>query len=182
MINTYKYKFTRLQEEIFRLLCIKSGSVLNQRQIAKLLNVSPPAVANSISELQKSGLIMYKKDIGINLTQISLNRDNKLALQFKRTENLRQIYESGLSEYLENEFPGATIILFGSYSRGEDIVDSDIDIAVIGRKEKEIDLKKYEKEMERKININYYDSFRKIHKHLKENLCNGIILSGGVEL
>ena len=115
MINTYKYKFTRLQEEIFRLLCIKSGSVLNQRQIAKLLNVSPPAVANSISELQKSGLIMYKKDIGINLTQISLNRDNKLALQFKRTENLRQIYESGLSEYLENEFPGATIILFGSY-------------------------------------------------------------------
>ena len=59
---------------------------------------------------------------------------------------------------------------------------SDIDIAVIGRKEKQVGLIKFEKELERKININFYDSFKNIHKHLKENLCNGIILIGGVEL
>jgi hypothetical protein len=32
------------------------------------------------------------------------------------------------------------------------------------------------------IKLNFYDSFEKIHKHLKENLANGIILTGGFEL
>ena len=59
---------------------------------------------------------------------------------------------------------------------------SDIDIAVIGRKEKKINPKGYEKSLERIIRINFYESFVTIHKHLKENLCNGILLSGGVEL
>ena len=35
---------------------------------------------------------------------------------------------------------------------------------------------------ERKININFYGSFKNIHKNLKENLCNGIMLAGSVEL
>jgi predicted nucleotidyltransferase len=74
------------------------------------------------------------------------------------------------------------LILFGSFSRGEDTINSDIDIVVIGRKEKVLRLVEFEKQFERKININYYESFEKIHKHLKENLANGIMLSGGFEL
>jgi predicted nucleotidyltransferase len=103
-------------------------------------------------------------------------------MQLKRADNLKQIYESGLADFLEKEFAGASIILFGSYSRGEDIINSDMDIAVIGRKDKLINTTNYEKLLERTININFYDSFKKIHKHLKENLCNGIILIGSVEL
>ncbi len=103
-------------------------------------------------------------------------------MQLKRADNLRLIYETGLADFLEKEFAGATIILFGSYSRGEDVLNSDIDIAVIGRKEKEVDLIEYEKELERNININFYLSFKEIHKHLKENLCNGMMLVGGIEL
>ena len=57
-----------------------------------------------------------------------------------------------------------------------------MDIAVIGRKDKLMDTANYEKLLERTININFYDSFKKIHKHLKENLCNGIVLAGGVGL
>ncbi|MBI2575000.1 hypothetical protein HYV82_03890, partial [Candidatus Woesearchaeota archaeon] len=56
------------------------------------------------------------------------------------------------------------------------------DVAVIGRKEKATDSTKYERALERKISINFYDSFKNIHKHLKENLCNGFVLAGGVEL
>jgi len=64
------------------------------------------------------------------------------------------------------------VVLFGSYSKGEDIINSDIDIAVIGRKDKQIDLTIYEKKLEREININIYESFKSIHKNLKENLCH----------
>ena len=66
--------------------------------------------------------------------------------------------------------------------KGEDLSNSDIDIAVIGRKEKEINLNHYEKELERKIHINFYNSFKHIHKNLKENICNGILIAGSVEL
>ena len=92
------------------------------------------------------------------------------------------IYELGLSDYLEEQFLGSTIILFGSYSKGEDTISSDIDIAIIGRKEKEIKLESFENIFQRKIIINFYPSFKEIHKHLKENILNGIILFGGVEL
>ena len=103
-------------------------------------------------------------------------------MQLKRIDNLRQLYESGLIDFLEKEFAGATIILFGSYARGEDTTSSDIDIAVIGRKEKYLKLTEFEKTLERTIFLNFYHSFKEIHKNLKENIFNGIVLIGGVEL
>jgi|SRR3989338_3138618 len=182
MINIYKQELTNLQQEIIRLLIIKAGTSLNQRAIAKHLGVSAPAVMKAIPELEKKGFIKTAQDKESKRWVIELNRENHKIMQLKRADNLRQIYESGLADFLEKEYAGATIILFGSYSRGEDIINSDIDIAIIGRKEKAINLTSHEKNLERVINLNFYNSFEKIHKHLKENLCNGIILVGGVEL
>jgi len=182
MVNIYKLRLTNLQQEILRLLYKKVGTGLNQRQIANILKVSSPAVMKALPGLEKENLIKLEQDKESKRWSIELNRDNHKIMQLKRVENLKQIYESGLADFLEKEFAGGTIILFGSYSRGEDMINSDIDIAVIGRKDKKIDIIKYEKELERKININFYDSFEKIHKHLKENLCNGILLAGGIEL
>jgi predicted nucleotidyltransferase len=180
-MDKYKVKFTALQSEIFKLLCIKAGEKLNQRQISILLKVSPTAIANSLPLLEKEELITKEKQKGMNLIWIGLNRSNKKIIQLKRVENLKTIYESGLISFLEEEFPSAAIILFGSYSRGDDTIKSDIDIAIIGNKEKKVDLKEYEQKFEKEIIINFYNSINKVHKELKENLCNGIILSGGIE-
>ena len=65
---------------------------------------------------------------------------------------------------------------------GEDTNTSDIDIAVIGRKEKMLHLREYEKILNREININFYNSWKEIHEHLKNNILNGILLHGYVEL
>ena len=182
MVNIYKLKLTNLQQEIVRLLFVKAGTNLNQRQIANLLEVTPPAVMKAIPKLEDAGFVKVEQDKESRRWSIELNREYHKVMQLKRADNIRQIYESGLAELLEKEFAGASIILFGSYSRGEDIINSDIDLAIVGRKDKNKDVTKYEKCLERKININFYDSFRNIHKHLKENLCNGIMLTGGVEL
>ena len=182
MVNIYKLKLTNLQQEILRLLFVKAGTSLNQRQISKILEVTPPAVMKALPALEKENLIKIQQDKETKRWSIELNRDHHKIMQLKRADNLKQIYESGLADFLEKEFAGATIILFGSYSRGEDLINSDMDIAVIGRKDKLINTANYEKLLERTININFYDSFKKIHKHLKENLCNGIMLAGGVEL
>ena len=175
----YKLKFTKLQNEIFRLLCIKAGISLNQRGIARILNVSPTAVAKALYLLDKEKIVIVSKSKEMNLTSIQLNRDK--AVGFKRVENLKLIYESGLLGFLEEKFPGSTIILFGSYSKGEDTIKSDIDIAIIG-KEKKIDLIKFDKLLERRIFLHFYPSLKEMKKELKENILNGIILFGGIEL
>ncbi len=188
-MDTYKLKWTHLQSEIFRLLCVKAGQNLNLRSIARLLNVSPTAVSNSIKNLEKYGLIVIEKSETVNQLSIKFNRDNPKAIDLKRVENLKAIYESGLVDHLSETFPGCTIILFGSYSFGEDVWinteqghKSDIDIAVIGTKDREIDLIKFEKLLERSIIINCYTSFKNIHENLRNNILSGILLNGRVEL
>jgi len=69
------------------------------------------------------------------------------------------------------------IVLFGSASKGEDIKDSDIDL-FLQCKEKKLDMKKYEKELKRKVNIFFSDNFNKLSKELKNNIINGVILYG----
>lgn len=182
MVNTFKLKLTSLQEDILRVLFIKTGTSLNQRQISLLINVTQPAVMKALPLLEELNFIKISKDKDTKRWSISLHTENQKVMQLKRIDNLKFIYESSLVDYLEEKFAGASIILFGSYSRGEDTINSDIDIAIIGRKEKRIDLSMFEKEFERKVNINFYESFSKIHKNLKENLANGILLIGGFEL
>jgi len=179
-MDIYKLKWTSLQSDIFSLLCLKAGEKLSQREIAIILKVSPTAVANAIKKLKESDLIKLEKTKTINF--ISFNRDGLKAIELKRVENLKNIYISGLSDYLEVELAGATIILFGSYARGEDTNTSDIDIAAIGRKDKMLHLEEYEKILNREINVNFYNSWKEIHKHLKNNILNGIVLHGSVEL
>jgi predicted nucleotidyltransferase len=158
------------------------GNPVNALRIAKTLKFSQPAVSKALPLLIKENMIIAKKDKNSGRLSIEINRDNHKIMQLKRADNLKLIYESGLADFLEKEFAGTVIILFGSYSRGEDTINSDIDIAVIGRKDKLIALEKFETILERKININFYSSFKDIHKNLKENIFNGIILYGGIEL
>jgi len=176
-----KLKFTKLQNEIFRILCIKAGLKLNQREISNILNVSPTAIAKALPLLKKEEIIKIEKEHKVNLNLISFNRDFEKAIFLKRVENLKMVYESGIVQFLYNHLPGSTIILFGSYSKGEDVFNSDIDLAVIGYKEKNLNLEEFNKKLGRIININYYSSWN-INKNLKNNLLNGITLVGGIEI
>ncbi len=181
-MDTKKEKFTSLQNRLFTLLCKRAGAILNQREIAGILKVSPTAVGKTIPTLAKEGLVFLRKEKVMNLNRVQLNRDSKRVLRLKRVENLNCLYESNLVDFLHDHFPGATIILFGSYAFGDDTTASDIDIAVVGSKEKELDLKTFEKNLERTININYYSSFKSIDVHLRNSLLNGIVLEGFIEL
>jgi len=179
----YKLKFTRLQNEILRFLTIKSSSSLTKRGIARALKVSPTAIAKALPLLEKEKLVTSEKSKDMNLSSIKFNRDNQKAIDFKKIENLKLIYKSELINYLEESFPGTTIILFGSYSRGEDTEKSDIDIAIIGTNEKEFKYYKLFKSLlEREISLNFYQSLDEIDKELKSNILNGIILKGAIEL
>jgi predicted nucleotidyltransferase len=181
-MDIYKEKFTKLEREIIKFFCVNTGKNYNQREIALALKVSPTAIANSIKNLEKEEIIKLNKNKNTKPQQISLNVQNNSVFFIKRVENLKMIYESGLAEFLFDKFPGASIILFGSYSWGEDNINSDIDIAVVGNLPKKIDLSNYENKLSKKIVIQYFDSFDKINKNLKESILNGILLKGSVRL
>lgn len=178
----YKLKLTKLQQEILRFLFMNAGKAFNARGLAMPLRVSQPAVSKALPLLEKRGFIKVMKDKRSKRLSIDLKRENPLVIGMKRADNIRQIYESGLAEFLEEKFPGRAVILFGSFSRGEDTYNSDIDIAVIGTKDKDINLRDFKKKFGKEIRINFYRSFRDIDKDLKNNILGGILLSGWVEL
>src|SRR3989338_6348443 len=189
MVNMYKLKLTILQQEILRFLFIKAGMSFNARGLARQLEVSQPGIMKALPELEKENLVKAQKDKDSGRWSIELNRDNKMVIELKRAENLKMLYESGLADFLEETFPGCTIILFGSYSRGEDILTnetdkekSDIDIAIIGAREKEIDLTKFDKRLERIVFLHFNPNLKEVHKNLRESILNGILLAGGVEI
>jgi predicted nucleotidyltransferase len=100
----------------------------------------------------------------------------------KRADNLKLLYESGLARFLLDSFPGATLIVFGSYSTGEDTAASDIDIAVVGSKKADPDTRKFEAALERKISLHYFRSFREMDRNLRNNIAGGMLLKGAVDL
>ena len=175
MVMIYKLKFTRLQQEILRFLFVKSRKSFNARGLARGLGVSSTAVLKALKYLKKEKLVKIEKDKESGRLLIELNKESERVFYMKRIFNLSSVYESGLVSFLHDTFPGAVIILFGSYSNAEDTINSDIDIAVIGVKMQETNLNKFEKILERKIQINYFKDFN-INKNLKENILRGIYI------
>ena len=105
------------------------------------------------------------------------NFNDEIFKKYKTFYNIYSLEQSGLIEYLTRKLTPGCIVLFGSYQRGEDIENSDIDLFV-ETGEKEINLKKYEKTLNREIQIHFKKSFKLFHKGLKNNIANGIILEG----
>ena len=154
---------------------------MNACSVARALGVSQPAVSKALPAISKLGILKVAKDRDSGRLSIELNRDAEEIVWLKRADNLRQVYESGLVRHLYDRMPGALVIMFGSYASGEDTTSSDIDLAVIGQRQ-DLDLKPFEKALERQITVNYYRSLKKIDKHLLNNILNGITLKGAVEL
>ena len=145
------------------------------RELAREAKVNPNSVINTIKQLEKEKII--QKKTRKHIVEIFADLDNPAFLRKKRIFNLMQIYDSGIADYLIKSYNPKSIILFGSYSRGEDIKKSDIDIAVITDNEKIANLEIFEKKLSRKIHLLLLQ-YKKINNELYISLINGIILYG----
>jgi len=145
------------------------------RDIGRKLKLAVTSVTNYLIELTKDGFLI-KTEKGL-YPSYKANRDYENFTFYKKIHNLIKIRDSSLINYIEDNFLPNSIILFGSYSRGEDIETSDIDIFVESKGGK-INVEKYEKMLNRKINIFFEDAFNKLSKELKNNIINGIKLDG----
>ncbi|MCS7105764.1 MAG: nucleotidyltransferase domain-containing protein [Candidatus Aenigmarchaeota archaeon] len=148
------------------------------REICRLLKWSPTKVRNKLDLLKKKNLITEQKEK--NLSIFKSNRESKEFKNYKIIYNLVKAQE--ISEIIENKLEEyEAIIFFGSALRGEDVENSDFDFCVIGSKEVEIDLKKVEKDLNRKISLIFVEDLEKLKKESPEllnNLINGYVVKG----
>src|SRR3989344_5793018 len=130
------------------------------KEISRKIDLAPTSVRTHIETLRKEKIIMEKE--GKPFSGWIANRDFDDFLFNKKIFNLLSL-KNLISELKNNYYP-SMILLFGSYSRGEDLENSDIDLLIITKSKKDIDLRKFEKEMARKINLSLIDNVHQLDK------------------
>ena len=154
--------------------------------LAREAGVAKANISRILDELFSFDLIDIEKLSKI--WRIKANVMNWYFIKSKIIYNLNFVYQSGLVEFLNQHFKNPkAIILFGSFRKGEDISNSDIDIAIesddfrnyeiIGLRE----LSEFEKIIGRKIQLHLFNK-ENIDLHVFNNLANGIVLMGFLEV
>lgn len=146
------------------------------RELARKINVSFPWTRKIVNELAKEGYLAKKKLRGLVL--VKADRESELFMALKRSYNLFKLYESGLVIYLVDTYtrPEA-VIVFGSYNRGEDTENSDIDLAIITSKHKGTNVARFEATLQRKVKVIELQK-RNISEEFWNTLINGTVLYG----
>ena len=157
----------------------KKFSLKEISQISKLAHTS---VKRNIKYLIKEGLVQKFIEIkGKRKFPLYSALNNDDFKKQKIINNLKIIFESGLIDFLEEKFFPKSIVLFGSFRWGEDTSESDIDI-FLECKEEKVKLKNFEKKLNRKIQLHFKENFSSYPKELKNNIINGILLKGFLEV
>ena len=153
---------------------------LRVRQIERELELPLPSVIRYSKDLEKDGIL--RKESASGVSTYSADRNSKKFLIAKRLFNIKLIFESGLAEHIVKEYFNPVIVLFGSYSKGEDIEDSDIDLYIETPKKQEFNLQKFEKILSRRIQVFNYRKIKEVpNHHLSNNIINGITLNNFLE-
>jgi len=170
-----------IKEKIREYFFVNPMSKLRVREIEKILKLPLPSVIRYCKELEEEGILMINK-VG-NVVFYTADKTNPNFLLDKKLFNIKLLYTSGLIEFLKIKLSNPSLIVFGSYAKGEDIENSDIDLYIETPSKKEISLKEFEKKLNRKIQIFEHTNIRGIkNKELINNIINGILLNGFVEV
>ncbi len=149
------------------------------RGIARNLKLSHATVLKYIANLEKFGFIK-KKEATLYPTYFA-NTENQKYKFYKRNWLVFKINESGLIEFIQKQALPSTIILFGSGAKAVFTEKSDIDIFVEANETK-LDLTKYEKKLDHKINLLFEQNINNLSKELRNNIINGVILYGFIKI
>ena len=144
------------------------------KEISRKIKLAPTSIRNNIKELLKNDLIKIKKTKPFN--GFIANRESNSFIFYKRIYNLYSL--KNLIDFLVESYYPKLVVVYGSYSLGEDLESSDIDIIII-KSNNEIKLGNFEKKLKRKIQIISINDLNELDINLKKKVLNGIVLYGG---
>jgi len=154
------------------------------RELSRILGINHTTVRQHLNKLVKEGFLDSKKGGVYSFYQPVLS---KKTLNLKLYYNLEKIRNSNLAEALEKAYDLPVIVVFGSYATASDDMGSDVDICLISNIGKEFFLEKYEKILNRGVSLHKFskktwDRAKKSNPNLVNSICNGIVLSGELEV
>src|SRR3989344_2112682 len=124
------------------------------KEISRKIKLAPTSVRVHIKTLKKEGIIIKKEASPFN--GLVANLDSSKFIFYKRASNLFSLFN--LREAIINSIAPSAIILFGSYSMGEDTEDSDIDFIVLAKERLKIIIPATPKETMYKFLEEYYET------------------------
>ncbi len=155
-------------------------------ELAKCIRASKTATKQAVSSLIEQDFLL--KEVAGKAWILSANQKHPYFKIKKIPYHLDKIYESGILRAIHQHFPQArAIVLFGSYRWGDDVEDSDIDIAIEVLDNRELKIVRlgileqlgYRKNIP--VNLHIF-SRNKIDLNLFANIANGIVLEGFLEV
>lgn len=150
---------------------------LTIRELSRTIDISPAWISKAIKE--NSDIIRFEKFGNSFIVDANFGTKYK---QMKMLHNLKNIFDSGITDYIKKELFNPTIVLFGSYAKGENYEDSDIDL-FIESPEEVIDLSKFERKLGYEIHVTSNGKLSNVpNKHLLNNIIDGITLNGSIWL
>ncbi len=145
------------------------------RELSRNIKLSVPSVRLHIKALLAEGLIILDKN-GL-YPSFRAARENPLFKLLRSQNIVLRLHQTGVLNVIERAAYPSCIVLFGSASRGEDTEESDIDLFLQAKRIK-LDLSKFEKALNRKINVLFEPDLKTISPELVNNLANGIVVYG----
>ena len=154
------------------------------RKISKETGLSTTATTRAVKELAKFKIVKIEKTE--LTTNIKADLESEAFRLYKKIFNLYRLERYMIIDNLKGAFAAETIVLFGSFAKGEDIEESDIDILVISKRTADDKLREYldkcEKELNRRINLHVLPSLAKSPAEFRNAVANGIVLHGYIKV
>ena len=166
---------------ILRLFFEGPNERLHLREVARRVGLSATGAMKILRALEKEG--MLEKEQGAVTVVYRGNYNNEKFMALKRSLNLYSLNYSGLvSELIDFFNIPECMVLFGSYAKGEDTRESDIDIAVMTNMKEYPQLDVYEGDLKRKISLHLINNIKNEEKDFINTLANGIVIYGYLEV
>lgn len=149
-----------------------SSKSFKVREISKIIKIPSSTVQRYLEKLKVINFIT--KDNRANINSYFKFRKSFFIID--------KIFKSGLINYLEENLKSSVIIIFGSARKGEYEKESDLDFFVESNIKKDLDLQKFEKKINHKIQLFVEKDINKLPNDLLNSVINGIKLSGYLKI
>jgi len=174
LLGQLVYKMGQIEELFFE----EPNERFHIRGVSRLLKIPKTTVSYTVHKLVQDGLVTTEKNV---FTMFKANIDHPLYKHLKKAFLIQKIIRSGILEYIESNVYPHCIILYGSVAQGSYTSQSDIDLFV---QSSAIELKteKFATKIGHNINILFEPKLNEISFELLNNLINGEVMKGYLQL
>ena len=166
--------------KVAELIFNRPNTSFHIRELARKTGLSTTAVIRAAEELAGFSIVSIEKTA--LTTNIKADLESDTYMFYKKVFNLYRLEQYNILSTIKEAYRAKTIVLFGSFAKGEDVEGSDVDILVLTNSKEKVDLNEeleaYKKVLNRDINLHVLRSIDKSYTEFKNALANGIVLHG----